>query len=106
MPIVNYTTPSGETISVEGKTGLSLMRIAKKNDVEGIVAVCGGHAECGTCHVYVDETFVEKLPEQSVNELAMLEEVAAERKPNSRLSCQIKMNEEIEGIAVTVAPEQ
>lgn len=106
MPKVNYTTPTGDLVSVEGKNGVSLMRLAKKNNVDGIVAVCGGHAECGTCHVYVDEEFADKIPDRKADEVAMLEEVAAERKPNSRLSCQIKLNDELDGISVTVAPKQ
>ncbi len=106
MVQVNFQTPAGGIISVEGEEGQSAMRAAKSNEVPGIVAACGGHAECGTCHVYVDEDFSERLPKPSEAEKAMLEEVAAERRPHSRLSCQIKLSYELSGIHLSIPERQ
>lgn len=82
------------------------MRAARNNDVPGILANCGGDAQCGTCHVWVGEEFYSRLPEPSAVELSLLEEVAAERRPNSRLSCQIMLVEELDGIRFVVPEKQ
>lgn len=103
---VNFHTSSGETVSLGAEDGQTAMRVAKSNDVPGIVAVCGGHAECGTCHVYVAEDDLGKLPSPSAAEEAMLEEVAAERRPNSRLSCQIKMSSDLDGLTLSIPEKQ
>lgn len=106
MVQINFQKSSGEIISLDAKEGQSAMRVAKSNDVPGIVAVCGGHAECGTCHVYVAEEFVAKLPSPSASEDAMLEEVSAERRSNSRLSCQIKLIDDLDGLTLSIPEKQ
>jgi 2Fe-2S ferredoxin len=77
-----------------------------KHGVEGIVAECGGACSCATCHVYVDEAFTDRVGGAGDLEDDMLDGAAAERLPNSRLSCQIKMRDELDGLLVRIAPEQ
>lgn len=82
------------------------METAVKAGVKGIVAECGGSCACATCHVYVDEAFSDEVGEAGPLEDDMLDGAAAERRPTSRLSCQIKMRDELDGLKVTIAPEQ
>jgi 2Fe-2S ferredoxin len=79
------------------------MEGATINGVEGIEAECGGACSCATCHAYIDETWLSKLQEIDGMEDAMLES-AVERKSNSRLTCQIQVSEELDGLVLTVAP--
>lgn len=80
----------------------SLMRAAVRNNVEGIAADCGGALTCATCHVYVDPDWGDRLPPAQSDEQDMLQFTAAERRDNSRLSCQLRMAEGLEGIRVIV----
>jgi len=96
----------GATHRVEANEGESLMQAALRHGIEGIVAECGGECSCATCHVYVDEQFIEKLPPPDAQELDLLDFVAAERKTNSRLSCQIEMNAQLDGMQVTLPETQ
>ncbi|MDQ2801504.1 MAG: 2Fe-2S iron-sulfur cluster-binding protein, partial [Pseudomonadota bacterium] len=73
-----------------------------QNDVPGILAECGGVMSCATCHVYVDPAWLDRLPPPSTDEDDMLDNTAAERRANSRLSCQIKMAPELDGLRVQV----
>ena len=84
----------------------SLMRAAVRNNVEGIAADCGGALTCATCHVYVDPAWVDRLPPPGADEQDMLQFTAAERRSNSRLSCQLRMAMELEGIRVSVPETQ
>lgn len=84
--------------------GQSLMEVAKENRVAGISGDCGGGCSCATCHVYVDPAWMDRAGNPEVLEAAMLGLTGASHKPNSRLSCQIEMSENLDGIAVTVAP--
>jgi 2Fe-2S ferredoxin len=92
----------GSTRRLEAPLGTSLMRIAVDNGVEGVEAVCGGVCACATCHVYVAEAWVDRLAPPDETEDYMLDETDAERRPNSRLSCQIKLTEDLVGIEVTI----
>lgn len=103
---INFQLNSGKTVEVEGSVGEPVMKVARRNEVDGIVAACGGHAECGTCHVYVSETALPLLRDPADAELAMLEEVKAERKPNSRLSCQLELTEELDGSLFVIPDRQ
>jgi len=87
---------------VTTRPGLTLMDAAKDGDVDGIVAECGGACSCATCHVHVDETWWERLPEMDPIEKAMLSYVDS-REITSRLSCQIDLDESMDGLLVTVA---
>jgi 2Fe-2S ferredoxin len=82
------------------------MAAALKNGIDGILAECGGVCMCSTCHVYVDEKFFAKLPPAQDTEEAVLEIAAEERKPTSRLSCQIKVTNDLDGLIVRLPERQ
>jgi ferredoxin, 2Fe-2S len=105
MPKVIYITPSGDRHEVVVDNGYSVMEGAINNNIDGIVAECGGACACATCHSYIDEAWLDKLPEMDDMEDTMLE-AAYERKPNSRLTCQIEMNDELDGLIVHVAENE
>ena len=106
MPNVTYVSPDGTLKTVEVKSGTRVMQAAVANDVDGIVAECGGNMQCATCHVYVDEAFFDLLPVRSPGEDEMLDETACERKPNSRLSCQLPLTPELDGLVVHLPESQ
>ena len=106
MAQVRYIQADESERVVDVKTGESLMQAAVENGVDGILAECGGACMCATCHVYVDEADLERLAPMAASEDEMLEATASERRPNSRLSCQLKAGPELDGITVRVAPEQ
>lgn len=105
MPKITYVDATGEERTVEAKTGMTVMETAIKNDVPGIDADCGGACACATCHVYVDEEWLGKLDEQQAMEQSMLD-FAENVKPNSRLSCQIRITDELDGLKVTTPESQ
>jgi 2Fe-2S ferredoxin len=98
------SAPGVTTLQV--KTGQSLMQAAVANDVQGIAADCGGLLTCATCHVYVREPFASRLEPPTEDEVGMLEFTASPRRPNSRLSCQIKLVRELDGLAVDLPESQ
>ena len=102
MPKVNFQTSAGETIVVDADEGLTLMEIAVDNNVSEILAECGGACACATCHVYIADDWQSKLPAIDDLEDAMLES-AVDRQFGSRLSCQIEVTSELDGLIVTVA---
>jgi 2Fe-2S ferredoxin len=90
--------------AVEGTAGTSLMEAIRDNGFDELLALCGGCCSCATCHVYVDEAFLAKLPTLSDDENDLLDS-SDQRRANSRLSCQIPLNGDLEGLRVTIAPE-
>ena len=106
MVTIAYILAGGEKLEVIAREGMSLMEIAVREGIEGIVAECGGQCNCGTCHVYVDEAWLDRLPAMSEFEEAMLDSVAAERRANSRLCCQIHAAEALDGLVVEIPPRQ
>jgi len=106
MPRVVFIQPSGESHTVDVASGTSLMTAAVKHGVDGIIGECGGVCMCATCHIYVREDFLDKLPPIQDTEEAVLDVTNAERLQNSRLSCQIKMTEALDGLTVTIPPSQ
>jgi len=102
---VIYIVHGGRRVPVFAETGLSVMEAALRNNVPGIVAECGGACSCATCHVYVDPAWMARLGKPDVAERDMIE-FAKEPRPNSRLSCQISLSEELDGLVVTVADVQ
>ena len=106
MPKIIYISDSGERTEIAGTAGDSVMETAIQNGVDGIVAECGGSCVCATCHVYVDEKFFPLLDAADDTELSMLEYTASERKPNSRLSCQIRITAALDGLTVKTPPTQ
>jgi ferredoxin, 2Fe-2S len=97
---------NGEVISLPIKDGVTVMQCATEAGISGIVAECGGSAMCATCHVYVDDAWLDKLAPPLANELEMLECTAAPRNANSRLSCQIKMSPALNGLLVYLPDQQ
>ncbi|MDV6271457.1 2Fe-2S iron-sulfur cluster-binding protein [Rhodococcus globerulus] len=106
MSKITYVQPDGSLETCDVSPGKSLMLAAQSKGISGILGECGGQAMCATCHVYVDESFLDKLPAPSEEEDAMLEEAASDRRPNSRLSCQIDASDELDGLVVHVPAEQ
>lgn len=91
--VLHFQNQEGETRSVDAVVGDSIMETAVKNDIDEVVAECGGSLICSTCHVYLDDETIAVIPEADDAELDMLEGVASERRPNSRLSCQVIVSE-------------
>lgn len=105
MPKITYIAFDGTETTVEAKEGMSVMQTAVNNGVDGIVAECGGACSCATCHVYVDEGWFDKLPEALAMEREMLDFVMSPE-PTSRLSCQIKVTAELDGLVVKTPESQ
>ena len=103
---VHLVAPDGSETTVEGREGDSLMQAAVAANVRGIEADCGGLLTCATCHVYVREPFAGRLPPPAVDELGMLEFTAAAHKANSRLSCQIALAPDLDGLTVDLPDTQ
>ena len=106
MPDIHIILPDGSEEGFEAPDGVSLMAAATGRGVDGIVAECGGSGICATSHVYVDEAWITRLPPPEPHELDMLDATAAERRPGSRLSCQIVLGPELQGLRVTVPDRQ
>ena len=104
--LVTYISFAGETRQVSVPIGDSVMEGAITNGVDGIVAECGGACQCATCHVYVDETFLARLNPMEDDEDQMLSTTASERRPNSRLGCQIRVTKELDGLIVRTPEAQ
>lgn len=102
MVQITVIQPSGTSSQLDVPEGWSLMQAAVKNGIDGIVAECGGSCVCATCHVYVEQERFAELPPPGEDELELLDEVKAERRSNSRLSCQIKAAPDLEGLVVTI----
>ncbi|ANH37614.1 Rhodocoxin [Nocardioides dokdonensis FR1436] len=106
MSTVVFIDPHGERRTVEATLGRSLMETAIDHDVPGVVGQCGGSLACASCHVYVQQPWSAQVGGPSDMEDDMLDGALAERRPESRLSCQLTMSEELDGLTVEVAPEQ
>lgn len=105
-PTVIYVMPDGTRLSVSARSGASIMQTAVDGSVPGIVGECGGFLNCATCHVYVDEAWLDRLSPVSPHEDEMLDETAVARRHNSRLSCQIRMNPTLDGVVVAMPERQ
>lgn len=106
MPSVTYIHPDNTRTVLDVANGTTLMHAAVANGIDGIVAECGGSAMCATCHVYVDTQWLDRLPPVNAVEDEMLDSVADERKENSRLSCQLTVTSELDGLSVTLPNAQ
>jgi 2Fe-2S ferredoxin len=106
MAKIIYVEPDGRQHEVEADPGMTVMEAAIDNGVEGIEAVCGGGLSCATCHVYVDDEWLSRLRPIEAGEEQMLGSTAAERRANSRLSCQIDVTEDMDGLTVHLPPYQ
>ncbi len=105
MVMVRFVDCAGNNYSIEAEVGSSLMQAAIDNGVPGIMADCGGACTCATCHCYISEQYTPIVGEMSEMEDAMLE-AAIDRKDTSRLSCQIHVSEEMEGIEIGLPASQ
>ena len=105
MPKITYKDKSGNSKTLEVEKGLTVMEGAIQNNVPGIDADCGGSMACATCHVYVEEKWLSKLPEAEAGEVDMID-MAFEPKKNSRLSCQLIVTDEMDGLEVTTPEKQ
>lgn len=106
MITVTYIEADGRDTEVQAKPGQTLMQAATAHGVDGIVAECGGSGTCGTCHCYIDPARLAELPAPSGDELAMLDYVAAERRPHSRLACQVQLTPALDGLVVHLPERQ
>ncbi len=106
MPTVLFKQQNGVEKPVEVDIESTIMEAAVNNDVDGIDAECGGSGMCATCHVYVDEDYINNLEPPDENELEMLETTSSDRLSNSRLSCQISMTDALDGIVVMIPETQ
>ena len=105
MPKIIYKDSQGASKTIEVENGLSVMEGAIQNDIPGIDADCGGAMACATCHVYVEEKWLDKLTKAEEAEIDMID-MAYEPKKNSRLSCQLIVTDELDGLIVTTPEKQ
>ncbi len=105
MPKITYVEFNGKEHPIEVKAGLTVMEGAVKHNVPGIDADCGGACACATCHVYVDAAWTDKVGSPTAMEESMLD-FAENVEPNSRLSCQIKVTDALDGLVVRMPESQ
>ena len=105
MPKITYLDNQGNSKTIDVENGLTVMEGAIQNDIPGIDADCGGSMACATCHVYVEEKWFSKIPKAEDAEIDMID-MAFEPKKNSRLSCQIIVSEDLDGLTVTTPEKQ
>ncbi len=105
MAKINVTTRAGKAVTIDGTIGHTLMENLRDNDLD-VEAACGGSCSCATCHVFVDEAWLDKLPGRGDDEQELVEQTTFYKAKNSRLSCQIKLTAALDGITVTVAPAE
>jgi len=105
MAKITYNTHDNQTHSIDVQNGLTVMEGAVQNDIPGIDADCGGGMACATCHVYVNEEWLDKLPTKEDGEEDMLD-MAYEPNKFSRLSCQLTVSDELDGLIVNIPEKQ
>jgi 2Fe-2S ferredoxin len=104
MPKLIVVTRNGEEREVTGEAGLSVMEVIRENGFDELLALCGGCCSCATCHVHVDPEFAAKLPAMSEDENDLLD-CSSDRDERSRLSCQIRFSDALDGLKVRIAAE-
>lgn len=104
MAEIFVTTREGKTHALTGATGLNVMEVIRDAGIDELLALCGGVCSCATCHVHVDPAFADKLPAMSDDENELLD-TSSHRDERSRLSCQIRVGDEMSGLRVTIAQE-
>ncbi|MDT0508778.1 2Fe-2S iron-sulfur cluster-binding protein [Novosphingobium sp. MMS21-SN21R] len=104
MPKIVVVNRAGEEQSVDADAGLSVMEAIRDNGFDELLALCGGCCSCATCHVYIDPAFADKIPAMSEDENDLLDS-SDHRNETSRLSCQVQITGELDGLRVTIAPE-
>jgi 2Fe-2S ferredoxin len=106
MTTITFIHPDGRSQDLEAGNSGSVMQLAVIDGIDEIVAECGGNAMCATCHVYVDDRWIDRLPAMSDAEDALLDGTASDRLPSSRLSCQIKVAPELDGLVLRLPDRQ
>jgi len=104
MPQLTVVTRDGTAHDLNAENGFSVMEVIRENGIDELLALCGGCCSCATCHVYVDDAFLGALPPLKGDEDDLLDS-SDHRQPNSRLSCQLPMSATLDGMKVTIAPE-
>ncbi|ABD25560.1 ferredoxin [Novosphingobium aromaticivorans DSM 12444] len=104
MPKIVVVNRAGEEKTVDADAGLSVMEAIRDNGFDELLALCGGCCSCATCHVYVDPAFADKIPAMSEDENDLLDS-SDHRNESSRLSCQVQITGDLDGLRVTIAPE-
>ena len=104
MPKLIVVTRDGEERTVDGASGLSVMEVIRENGFDELLALCGGCCSCATCHVHVDPEFAAKLPAMSEDENDLLDS-SSDRNEYSRLSCQLRFTDALDGMRVRIAEE-
>ena len=105
MPVINFRLADGSELAAEGEVGTSVMLLARRHELSGILAECGGSCCCATCHVHIDESWIDRLEEMEEDERDTLE-FAEDVDSFSRLSCQLKITEKLDGLIVHVPESQ
>jgi ferredoxin, 2Fe-2S len=105
MPRMTVIARSGEEHSLEASGNGTVMEAIRDRGISDLLAICGGCCSCATCHVHVDPAFAAKLPAMSEDEISLLEGLQ-HRRETSRLSCQIRVADTVDGLKVTIAPEE
>lgn len=106
MPSIIVKDLNGETRTIDASTDNSLMEALVEADYDDIEAICGGCCACATCHVYVSDDWMQRIAPRGDDELMLLESVDDYKEDNSRLSCQIKVTEEYDGLEIEIAPPE
>jgi 2Fe-2S ferredoxin len=106
MVQITVFDPAGNAHELDAPEGDSLMHVVRMNSIDGIVAECNGNAACATCHIYLDDESAGKLPPPEEHEAEMLEFTAAESRPTSRLSCQVKICPSLQGMRAWIPATQ
>jgi 2Fe-2S ferredoxin len=104
MPKLIVVNRAGEEQAVDGDNGLSVMEVIRDKGFDELLALCGGCCSCATCHIYVDPAFADSLPAMTEDENDLLDS-SDHRNETSRLSCQVVLNDALDGLRVTIAPE-
>lgn len=104
MPKLIVTNRGGDETEIDAETGLTVMENIRDNGFDELLALCGGSCSCCTCHVYVDDEWLSKIDPLDNDEIELLDG-SEHREANSRLSCQIEMTQALDGLRVTIAPE-
>lgn len=104
MPKLTIVNRAGQETTVDGDAGLSVMEVIRDNGFDELLALCGGSCSCATCHVWVDEAWADTVGGPNADEADLLDS-SDHKQGNSRLSCQIKFGPALDGLRVTIAPE-
>lgn len=105
MPVIKVVDRDGKELEINAPAGGVLMEPLRDMD-DGVTAICGGMCSCATCHVFVDEAWVDRLPKQMSDERDMVKDLSCYNPRTSRLACQIPLTAALDGIKVTIAPEE